>query len=61
MVSAMPDTEPAAEPVDPMVEQFMTMLKAMPDDALVGIYELIEKELDERGVFEPDNAIEDDA
>ena len=40
--------------LDPMAQQFMAMLKAMPDEALVQIYELIEVELDGRGVFEDD-------
>lgn len=47
-VCAMPD------PVDPMAQQFMEMLKAMPDEALSQIYDLIEAELIERGVIEDD-------
>ena len=39
------------EPTDPMAAQFLTMLKAMPDDALSEIYNLIEDELVERGVI----------
>ena len=42
---------PDEEPIDPMAQQFMAMLKSMPDDALSQIYDLIEQELDERGVF----------
>ena len=46
--------------LDPMAQQFMAMLKAMPDEALGQIYELIEAELTERGWFAEDGGNEGD-
>jgi hypothetical protein len=44
---------------DPMAAQFFAMLKAMPDDALAAIFDLIENELTERGVLEPEADVAD--
>jgi hypothetical protein len=40
-------------------DQFVALLKAMPDEALVQIYEALEAELDTRGVFDKEPEVDE--